>query len=47
MIAQYISNQRPKRETMSPEEATVSNVWKIMATVKVIERKGILPKGKK
>ena len=46
MIAQYISNQRPKRNTMSLEEATVSNMWEIAAIVEVLERKGMLPKGK-
>ncbi len=45
-IAQYISNQRPTRDTMSLDEAIVSNMWEIAAIVEVLERKGILPKGK-
>jgi len=31
---------------MSIEEATVSNMWEIAAIVAVMERKGLLPKGK-
>lgn len=44
-----MSNNRPTRDTMSLEEATVSNMWEIAAMVEVLERKGItlsLPKGK-
>lgn len=44
-----MSDQRPKRDTMSLEEATISNMWEIAAIVEVLERKGItlsLPKGK-
>jgi len=37
-----MSDDRPKRETMSIEEATVSNMWEIAAIVEVLERKGIL-----
>ena len=35
---------RPKRETMSLEEATISNMWEIAAIVEVLERKGICTK---
>lgn len=35
-----MSDDRPKRETMSIEEATVSNMWEITAIVEVLERKG-------
>ena len=41
-----MSDQRSTRESMSIEEATISNMWKIAAIVEVLERKGILPKGK-
>ena len=37
-------NDRPKRETMSVEEATVSNMWEIAAIVEVLERKGLCTK---
>jgi len=32
-----MSDQFPKRETMSIEEATVSNMWEIAAIVEVLE----------
>ena len=35
-----MSDDRPKSETMSIEEATVSNMWEIAAIVEVLERKG-------
>jgi hypothetical protein len=35
---------RPKRETMSLEEATISNMWEIAALVEVLERKGLCTK---
>jgi hypothetical protein len=35
-----VGDQRPKRDSMSLEEATVSNMWKIAAIVEVLERKG-------
>ena len=35
-----MSTDRPKRETMSVEEATVSNMWEITAIVEVLVRKG-------
>jgi len=31
---------------MSLDEAIVSNMWEIAAIVEVVERKGMLPKGK-
>lgn len=39
-----MSEQRPKREAMSLEEATVSNMWEIAAIVEVLERKGLCTK---
>jgi hypothetical protein len=33
-----MSNDRPKRETMSLEKATVSNLWEIAALVEVLRR---------
>ena len=41
-----MSNDRLKRDSVSLEEATISNMWKIAAIVEVLERKGVLPKGK-
>jgi len=35
-----MSTDRPKRETMSLEEATVSNMWEMAAIVAVLERLG-------
>ena len=39
-----MSEQRPKRESMSLEEATISNMWEIAAIVEVLERKGLCTK---
>ena len=39
-----MSADRPKRENMSIEEATVSNMWEIAAIVEVLERKGLCKK---
>ena len=39
-----MSDDRPKRETMSVEEATVSNMWEIAAIVEVLERKRLCSK---
>ena len=39
-----MSDDRPKREAMSIEEATVSNMWEIAAIVEVLERKGLCSK---
>ena len=39
-----MSEQRPKRESMSIEEDTVSNMWEIAAIVEVLERKGLRTK---
>jgi hypothetical protein len=36
-----MSDDRPKRDNMSLEEATVSNRWEIAAIVEVLERKGL------
>ncbi len=41
-----MSEERPKRESMNIEEVTASNMWEIAAIVEVLERKGLLPKGK-
>ncbi len=37
-----MSTDRPTRDGMSLEEATISNMWEIAAIVEVLERKGIL-----
>ncbi|MDR4470342.1 MAG: hypothetical protein MRJ68_18930 [Nitrospira sp.] len=37
-------SDRPKRQTMSIEEATISNMWEIAAIVEVLERKGLFAK---
>ena len=37
-----MNNQRPKRDSMSREEATVSNMWEITAIVEALERKRML-----
>jgi hypothetical protein len=34
-----MSDDRPKPDSMSLEEATVSNMWEIAAIVEVLERK--------
>ena len=39
-----MSDDRPTRDTMSIEEATVSNIWEIAAIVEVLERKGLCTK---
>ena len=39
-----MSSDRPKRESMSIEEATISNMWEIAAIVEVLERKGVCTK---
>ena len=39
-----MSDPRPTRESMSIEEATVSNMWEIAAIVEVLERKGLCTK---
>jgi hypothetical protein len=39
-----MSDDRPTRETMSIEEATISNMWEIAAIVEVLERKGLCTK---
>jgi hypothetical protein len=36
-----MNDDRPKRNSMSVEEATVSNMWEIAAIVEVLERKGL------
>jgi hypothetical protein len=33
-----MSDQHPKRDSMSLQEATVSNMWEIAAIVEVLER---------
>lgn len=37
-------SDRPKRESMSIEEATISNMWGIAALVELLEQKGICTK---
>ena len=39
-----MSNDRPKRDSMSIEEATISNMWEIAAIVELLERKGLCTK---
>lgn len=39
-----MSTDRPKRDTMSLEEATISNMWEIAALVEVLERNGLCTK---
>jgi hypothetical protein len=39
-----MSTGRPKRDTMTMEEATISNMWEIAAIVEVLERKGLCTK---
>ena len=39
-----MSDDRPKRDTMSLEEATISNMWEIAAIVELLERKGLCTK---
>jgi hypothetical protein len=44
MPPKAMGNDRPKRDSMSLEEATVSNMWEIAAIVEVLERKGLCTK---
>jgi hypothetical protein len=39
-----VSDDSYKRDSMSIEEATVSNMWEIAAIVEVLERKGLCTK---
>ncbi len=39
-----MSTDRPTRDSMSLEEATISNMWEIAAIVEVFERKGLCTK---
>ena len=39
-----MSTDRPTRESMSLEEATISNMWEIAVIVEVLERKGLCTK---
>ena len=39
-----MSNDRQKRDSMSFEGTTVSNMWEIAAIVEVLERKGLCTK---
>ncbi len=39
-----MSTDRPTRDSMSLEEATISNMWEIAASIEVLERKGICTK---
>lgn len=39
-----MSSDRPNRQAISLEEATISNMWEIAALVEVLERKGICTK---
>lgn len=39
-----MSTDRPKRASMSVEEATISNMWEIAGIVEILERKGLCTK---
>jgi len=39
-----MSDDRPTRDSMSLEEATISSMWEIAAIVEVLERKGLCSK---
>jgi hypothetical protein len=39
-----MSTDRPTRDSMSIEEAMVSNMWEVAAIVEVLERKGLCTK---
>jgi hypothetical protein len=39
-----MSSDQPKRESMSLEEATISNMWEIASIVELLERKGLCTK---
>ena len=39
-----MSDERPKRDSMSFEEATISNMWEIAAIVELLEQKGLCTK---
>ena len=39
-----MSSDRPKRDSMSLEEATISNMWEIASIVELLERKGLCTK---
>ena len=39
-----ISTDRPTRESLSIEEATVSNMWEMVVIVEVLEQKGLCTK---
>jgi len=44
MPPKAMGNDRPKRETMSLEEATISNMWEIAAIVELLEQRGLCTK---
>ena len=39
-----MSTNRPKRDSMSIEEATISNMWEIAVIVELLEQKGLCTK---
>ena len=39
-----MSDQRPQRDSMSIEEATISNMWEIAAIVELLQQKGLCTK---
>jgi hemerythrin superfamily protein len=39
-----MNDDRPTRDSMSLEEATVSNIWEIAAIMEVLERKSLCTK---
>ena len=44
MIAQSLNVQRSTRDSMSLEEATISNMWEMVAIVELLEQKGLCTK---
>ena len=44
MPPKAMGNDRPKRDSMSIEEATISNMWEIAAIVELLEQKGLCTK---
>jgi hypothetical protein len=41
-----MSTDRPKRDTMSLEEATISNMWEIAAIVEALDERATIRRGK-
>ncbi len=41
-----MADQLDPKEIVTLEELAISNMWEMAALVKVLEKKGLLPKGK-